>query len=151
MNTELSAENKMQSIELLAVPVMRYSCGIIKWHREEVRKLDRKTREILTLNGQHHPRADIDRLYVPRKGGGGGGLTQIEAAYITETTKLAEFIEGSEDPLLHVVRTHQHNENASLPRAAHMRQKNTKEKWERRWMRGQFPGTDLPTVEKWRY
>jgi hypothetical protein len=91
--------------------------------------LDRKTRKILTLDGQHNPRADTDRLYVPRKGGG-RGLTATEAAYITQTTKLAEYIyvDGSDDPLLQVVRTHQHNSNASLPRAEHTCEKNTKEK-----------------------
>jgi hypothetical protein len=37
---------------------------------------------MLTIHGQHHPKADIDRLYVPRKDGG-RGLMQIEGAYIT--------------------------------------------------------------------
>jgi hypothetical protein len=36
-------------------------------NNEEVQKLDRKTRKMLTIHGQHHPKADIDRLYVPRK------------------------------------------------------------------------------------
>jgi hypothetical protein len=31
------------------------------------KKLDRKTRKMLTIRGQHHSGADIDRLYVPRK------------------------------------------------------------------------------------
>jgi hypothetical protein len=38
---------------------------------------------MLTIHGQHHQKADIDRFYVPRKDGG-RGLMQIEAAYITE-------------------------------------------------------------------
>jgi hypothetical protein len=44
----------------------------------------------ITVCGQHNPRADIDRLYVPRKEGR-TRVDQIEAAYITETTKLAEY------------------------------------------------------------
>jgi hypothetical protein len=90
--------------------------------------LDRKTRKILIIYGQHHPRADIDCLYVPRKEGG-RGLTQIEVAYLTETRKLLEYIDGSEDQLLQVVRTHQQNANASLPCTAHSHERNTKEKW----------------------
>jgi hypothetical protein len=39
---------------------------------------------MLTIHGQHHPRADIDHLYVPRKEGG-RGLMQVEGAYIAET------------------------------------------------------------------
>jgi hypothetical protein len=100
--------------------------------------LNRKTRKILTVYGQNHLRADTDRLYVPRKDEG-RGLIQTEAAYITETKKQAEYIEGSEDPLMQVVRTHQHNENALLPCSAHKCEKNMKEKWERKWMHGQFP------------
>ena len=34
LSTELSAKNKIQAIGLLAVPVLRYSFGIINWHQE---------------------------------------------------------------------------------------------------------------------
>jgi hypothetical protein len=51
------------------VPVPRYSFGIINWHQEEIQKVDRKTRKMLTIRGTHHERADIDRFYVPRKEG----------------------------------------------------------------------------------
>jgi hypothetical protein len=87
LSTELSAKNKMQAIGSLAIPVLRYGFGIINWHQKEVQKLDKKTRKMLTIHGQHHPKADIDRLHVPRKDGG-RGLMQIEGAYITEVTKL---------------------------------------------------------------
>jgi len=60
--TELSAKNKIQAIGSLAVPVLIYSFGIIKWHQEELQNLDQKTRKLLTIRGQHHPKADIDRL-----------------------------------------------------------------------------------------
>ena len=70
LGTELSAENKIQAIGSLAITVIRYSFGIFNWHQEELQKLDRKTRKLLTLHGQHHTKADEDRLYVPRKHGG---------------------------------------------------------------------------------
>ena len=65
ITTELSAKNKIQAIGSLAVPVLRYSFGIVNWHQEELQKLDRKTRKLLTIHGQHHPKADVNRLYVP--------------------------------------------------------------------------------------
>ena len=65
--TELSAKCKIQAIGLLAIPVLRHSFGIVNWHQEALQKLDRKTRKLLTIHGQHHPKADLDRLYVPRK------------------------------------------------------------------------------------
>ena len=70
--TKLSAKNKIHAIGSLAVPVLRYSFGTFNWHQEELQKLDRKTRKLLTIRGQHHPKADVDRLYVPRKRGRNG-------------------------------------------------------------------------------
>ena len=34
---------------------------------------------------------------------------QLEAAHAVEITKLAEYVDGKEDPLIQVVRTHQHS------------------------------------------
>jgi hypothetical protein len=39
----------------------------------------------------HHPKADIDRLYVKRKEGG-RGLVQVQAAYKTEIINIAEYL-----------------------------------------------------------
>jgi len=69
LNTELSAKYKIQAIGSLVVPVLRYNFGIINWHQEELQKLDSKTRKLLTIHGQHHAKADVDSLYVPRKQG----------------------------------------------------------------------------------
>jgi len=105
LDIELCAKNKIEAIGSLAVPVRRYSFGIINWHQEELQKLDWKTRKLLTIHGQHQPKADVDRLYVPRKQGG-RGLMQLEAARVVEITKLVEYVDRKEDPLIQVVRTH---------------------------------------------
>ena len=63
LGTELSAKNKIQATGSLTVPVLRYSFGIVNWLQKELQKLDRKTRKLLTIHGQHHPKADADRLY----------------------------------------------------------------------------------------
>jgi hypothetical protein len=39
---------------------------------------------------------------------------QIEGAYITEVNKLTEYVEHTEDPLMQIVRTHQHNIGSTL-------------------------------------
>jgi hypothetical protein len=39
---------------------------------------------------------------------------QIEGAYITEVTKLKEYVEHTEDPLTQIVTTHQHNTSSTL-------------------------------------
>jgi hypothetical protein len=105
LNTELSTKNKITATGSLAVPVLRYSFGIINWHQEELRKLDRKTRKLLTIRGQHHPKAKVDRLYILRKQGG-RELSQLEEAYM----KLMEYVDCTADPLTQTVRTHQHKE-----------------------------------------
>jgi hypothetical protein len=68
---------------------------------------------MLTIYGQHHRRADIDRLYVPRKEGR-RVLMQVEGAYIAETLNLVKYVEGKEDPLIHIVRTRQHDKKSAL-------------------------------------
>ena len=92
MGTELSAKNKINAIGSLAEPVLRHSFGIFNWHQEELQKLDRKTRKLLTIHGQHNPKAVVDRLYVPRKQGG-RGLMQLEASHAVEITKLLEYVD----------------------------------------------------------
>jgi hypothetical protein len=37
-------------------------------------------RKLLTIHGQHHPKADVDHLYVPRRQRG-RSLMQLEEAY----------------------------------------------------------------------
>jgi hypothetical protein len=53
----------------------------------------------------------------PRKEGG-RGLMQVEGAYIAETLNLVEYVENEEDPLIHIVRTLQHNTNSALLQTA---------------------------------
>jgi hypothetical protein len=101
----------------LAIPVLRYSFGIVNWHPEELQKLDRKTRRLLTNHGQHHPKANVDRLYVPRKREG-RGLMKLEATHAVEITKLVEYVEKKEDALIQVVRTHQHNTDSAVLKTA---------------------------------
>jgi hypothetical protein len=58
----INNNNKITEIGELAVPVLRYSFYIINWRTEEIKKIDRKTRKMLTTYKMHHPKADIDRL-----------------------------------------------------------------------------------------
>jgi hypothetical protein len=117
LGTELSAKNKIQTIGSLTVQILRYTFGIVNWHQEELQKLDRKTRKLLTIYKQHHPKADVDRLYVPRKQGG-RGLMQLEATHAVEITKLVEYVDRKEDPVIQVVRTHQHNTDSAVLQTA---------------------------------
>jgi len=52
-------------------------------------------------------------LYVPRKQGG-RGLMQLEVAHEVEITKLVDYVDRKEDPLIQVVRRHQHNTDSTV-------------------------------------
>jgi len=77
---------------------------------------------MLTMYKMHHPKADIDRLYVNRKEGG-RGLVQVEAAYIAEIINIAEYLNTKykEDQFVNIVKVHesiQLNMNSILKLAA---------------------------------
>jgi hypothetical protein len=90
LKSELNAKNKITANAALAIPVLRYSFGIINWRLEEIKKIDRKTRKILIMYKMQHPKADIDRLYLKRKGG--RSLSQIKAAYSTKIINIAQYL-----------------------------------------------------------
>ena len=108
LKSELNARYKITAIGALAVPVLRYSCGIINWRIEEIKEIDRKTRKMQTLYKMHHTKADIHRLYVNRKEGG-RGLVQVEVAYKAEIINIAEYlnIEYKEDQFVNTVKVHE--------------------------------------------
>ena len=70
LKSELNSKNCIEAINTLAVPVVQYSFNIINWNMADIRRMDVKTRKLLTNNRMHHPKADIDRLYLPRRDGG---------------------------------------------------------------------------------
>ncbi|XP_074608050.1 uncharacterized protein LOC141860765 [Acropora palmata] len=105
--SELNAINRTEAINTLATPVVTYSFNIVDWKMEEIRKLDRKTRKLLTMERMHHPRADVDRMYLPRNKGG-RGLIQLEIAYKTATIGLDAYLNATKnDPLLVIAKEHE--------------------------------------------
>ena len=79
---------------------------------------------------------------------------QLEEAHAVEITKLAEYVDRKEDPLIQVVRTHQHNiDSLVLQRARCLKTEvqketrkvkdsiaeKTKERWQGKSMHGQLP------------
>ena len=67
LRTELNGKNKIEAVNSLAVPVIQYSFGIIDWKISELKKIDTKTRKLLNMHKMLHPKADVERLYIPRK------------------------------------------------------------------------------------
>ena len=69
MKSQLSGKNQITAANTWAVSLMRYGARTIKWNKEELQEIDRKSRKIMTTNKELHPRSDVARIYVPRKEG----------------------------------------------------------------------------------
>jgi hypothetical protein len=112
LKSELNARNKITAIGALAVPVLRYSFGIIGWRIEGMKQTDRKTRKMLTMYKMHHPKTDINRPYVKRKEGGTGPV-QVEAAYKAEIINIAEYLNTKykENQFVNIVKNHENTQS----------------------------------------
>ena len=64
--------------------------------------MDRKTRKILTINGMHHPKADVSRLYIKRKNGG-GGLLELMSVYKQIIVGIAEYIKIQDGRMMKIL------------------------------------------------
>ena len=81
---------------------MRYGAGTIKWNKEELHEIDRKSRKIMTMNKELHPRSDVARIYVPRNKEG-RGLISCESCMRREESNLSWYVRNSEEALLRKV------------------------------------------------
>ena len=72
LKSKLNGRNKIMALNTWAVSILRYGAGILKWNKNELQEMDRKTRKFMTMNKELHPRSDVARLYVSRKNGGRG-------------------------------------------------------------------------------
>ena len=91
LRTELNGKHKMEAINNLAVPVVQYCFGIIDWKISELKKIDTKTCKLLNMHKMLHPKADVERLYLPRKYGG-RGLIEVETAFKAATIRLDHYL-----------------------------------------------------------
>ena len=66
LKSKLNGRNIISAINSRAVSIVRYGAGIIKWTKNELEELDRKTRKLMTMYGAQNPKADVDRLYLKR-------------------------------------------------------------------------------------
>ena len=72
------------------------------YNKEELQKIDRKSRKIKTMNKELHARSDVSRIYVPRKKGG-RGLISCESCVRGEENNLSWCVRNSEEALLRKV------------------------------------------------
>ena len=105
LKSVLNSTNKLEAINTLAVPLVTYTFNIKNWTLQELAKLDTKTRKFLTMYKMHHPKSDVDRLFLPRTEGG-RGLIQLELSYKSTTISLDKYLQETQDILLHFFKDH---------------------------------------------
>ena len=65
LKSKLNGGNIIKAINSWAVPVVRYTAGIIDWTQTELEDLDRKTRKLMSAHHALHPQSDsisLDKL-----------------------------------------------------------------------------------------
>ena len=102
LKSKLNAGNIVTAINSRAVAVIRYGAGLLKWTKDELRAMDRKTRKTMTMHRALHPQADVDRLYLPRSKGG-RGMISVEDCEEMEIKSLKEYVVASNERLLNAV------------------------------------------------
>ena len=103
MKSRLHGRNKIKALNTWAVSLLRYGAGIIKWTVGELDAMDRKTRKIMTINKEFHPKSDVDRLYISRSKGG-RGLIDCKNCVIIEENSLGWYVVNHIEPLIVAVK-----------------------------------------------
>jgi hypothetical protein len=72
------------------------------WLRKEVEKVDQRTIKLQTVEGIHHPKAYLNRLYIKRQNGG-CGIVELESARNAAIFGLSEYVKEGKDRLTRLV------------------------------------------------
>ena len=101
LQSKLNGGNLVRGINTCAVSLLRYSAAFVSWKKSELQAVDRRTRKLITINGALHPKSDVDRLYIPRKG--------RDWIFIKDCVELAircleVYVHGSEERLIQAAR-----------------------------------------------
>ena len=117
-SSELSGKNKVAATNMLAVPLLSYTFGAIRWTVDELRQIDTKTRKRMNMERSLHPKSSVPRIYLPRHLGG-RGLLSLERLHDRVVLATACYVTRSTDPLIRFVREHENaGKGAFLFRAA---------------------------------
>lgn len=71
LKSNLNCRNKILAVKTWAISALIYGAGILKWTKDDLRNMDRKSRKIVTMYYALHPKSDTDMLYLTREKGGG--------------------------------------------------------------------------------
>ena len=99
ISSKLNSENTIRAINSRAVSLVRYSAGMLKSTKDELKVMDREARKIMTMKRMYHSQSGTGRLYIPRMKGG-RGLLGIKDCVETEEQSISLYLDQSEERLL---------------------------------------------------
>ena len=139
MKSRVNGRNKIIAINTCVVSLMRYGAGVVKWTKGEPDEIDRKTRKVLTLNKELHPRSNVDRLHVSRMEGG-TGLIGCKMCVKAEENSLGWHVKHLIEPVIVAVRISNTVPSENSTQAKEFKQQNNEEilnNWRGKTMYGQ--------------
>ena len=155
LKNKLNGRIEIMVLNTWAVSILRYGAGTLKWSKNELQEMDRKTRKFMTMNKELHPRSDVARLYVSRKNGG-RGLIGCENSVKSRKNGLGWYAKNNIEPLLVSVRTNRtitHDETVDPKEFKKIKEVQRKNEWIAKRMHGQF-ARDMEDKDKnntWRW
>ena len=143
----------MKEINTWAVPVIRYSVGIVDWKNSELCSMDRKTRKVLNMYQALHPRSNVDRLNLPCSEGG-KDLLSLKECVNAEKRSLGQYLKMNEDKWLRSAWEEGLIKEDGDPQVFKERtSKSRKEDWQNKPMHGRFlrQTKDLSSNDTWQW
>ena len=153
LKSKLNSGNIVKAINTWAVPVIRYSAGIVDWKKLELQNMDRKTRKTMNMYQALHPRANVARLYLPRKEGGKGLLSAEECVNI-ESRALGQYLKTNQDEWLKSAWNEKLIKDDEDPETyKERRTRGRQEEWHTKTMHGQFirQTSDIASEGTWQW
>ena len=99
LQTQLNSGNKVKAINIFAIPIMHYSAALLEWLSTELNQLDVKFGKLLSMNGAHHLKVDVNRLYLPRHLGGRRFVSLLDVVKC-EKQSLSYYLHGATQSVL---------------------------------------------------
>ena len=153
LKSKLNGRNKIMALNTWAVSILRYGAGILKWSKNELQEMDRKTRKLMTMNKELLPRSDVARLYVSRKNGG-RGLTGCENSVKSEENGPGMYFKNNTELVaVRTGRTITHEETVDPKEFKKIKEEQRKDECTAKRMHGRF-ARDMEDKDKnntWRW
>ena len=106
LKSKVNRRNKILTVNTWAVSVLRYGAGILKWNNNEIAKLDRRTRKMMTTCGGLYPKSNVSRIYLPRaRGGRGLIICNCERCIRSEENSMGWYVRNQIEPLMKAVKS----------------------------------------------